>query len=524
MLIVKKLESYTVIYYLPVLALGEFLLVKGFEEIMSSWLWIFHLVFVVQSQTYCIWGRLGETSFINGEYEYESMYNGNPYYIRSGCPETGLVGTLYLLYENARWIISAGLASQGYTRYAVCMGATTNAYPSCSVDWLVLESNSYITDSEIHVQSGSCPKWDCNGITVSGSSSSICDGTFLPVPGVRNAFERSNVYIFFANRIPNWVCTTVLQSDECIITQIEASGNNGWDDLAPSDPIYSPGGDLGDIQCLPFTTLPPTNVPSKSPSQDPSFNPSESPSKYPTSSRFTMFSFTNEPSHNPSDSPSISTGNGRDSASSTTTFPSEPAIDAVVNSTSLNQDQDSVSDLTTSTYDIISTTHHTGGQSDHITIIIVSIAIGFCVFVCIGSLCVLYRKRKRTEHTRNHRQNDTNKIQPALENVMSASVMSTDVQKKHNMAWENSNPLYQDHSHVPNMKHNNHGSEYYRNKYLVEQVHIDKTNPMHGNLMEGNYDTNGMSLPETTKGHKGWIDWNTNTKTITGYEQDPGDV
>ena len=55
---------------------------------------------------------------------------------------------------------------------------------------------------------------------------------------------------------------------------------------------------------------------------------------------------------------------------------------------------------TTPTTDVIFDTHYNG---DDITIMILSISIGFCLFICLGSCCVLYRKLKSEQRSRDNK-------------------------------------------------------------------------------------------------------------------------
>ena len=168
------------------------------------------LVIFVESQTFCVWGRDGANNLINGLFTYYDEYNGAPYYRRTITGNSqlcGLVGTYYLRYKDSNWGISNTLSG---LNYAYCVAASSS-FPSCSGSWLIWENNAWITDSAVSVTAGSCPEWNCNGITVTSSSDSRCNGNYDVVSGTPNAFKKSgsSFWIYYVDFVRYWVCNQI---------------------------------------------------------------------------------------------------------------------------------------------------------------------------------------------------------------------------------------------------------------------------------------------------------------------------
>ena len=274
---------------------------------MSAWhhvlLLISCLIFFGASQTYCIRGRYGTDQFINGEWIYAGSYNygsgSAPYYSKTivGDSPCGYIGTWYLYFDGSKWAVSD--TSGGSSWAAYCSTSNDTNPSACTTDWRIYDSGlpSFVADSTVYIQVDGCSTWNSNGIEVSGSSnSSMCDGTFLPVSGTPNAFQKSGYYIFYLEYAHTWYCSQYLEPNTCPLTTPilgESLEMNPWVDLDPSDAPYDLGDSLGKVNCLPFTTdqptkQPTTEPPTKSPadtahpSKDPTGFPSSAPSLIPT--------------------------------------------------------------------------------------------------------------------------------------------------------------------------------------------------------------------------------------------------
>ena len=213
------------------------------------------------SENICIWGRYGSTNtHINGLYTHNGTYDSAPYYnktIDGDSGTCGIVGDHYLYYDITlnQWRIAQDtLGASSYSAY--CSASTSNTV-SCAVDWFISD-NGFQQDTNVYVINDTCPEWNCNGISVSGSINPNCNGNFDSVEGIKNAFKKqgSNYWIYFVNHAFKWICSNALEPTKCPISYY-ASSTDGWEDLDPSDPILDKG-DIGSIDCLSF----PSNSPS----------------------------------------------------------------------------------------------------------------------------------------------------------------------------------------------------------------------------------------------------------------------
>ena len=233
------------------------------------------LVICSQSQNACIWGRPGINSLINGLYNQTGIYNAAPYYTKSvtgDSEQCGIVGIYNLYYHNNQWKIGPEL---GTSYYAYCTAASSTIV-SCSGSWLISQQGSWVEDPNVYITNNKCPSWDCNGISVSGSTATICNGNFETVEGTQNAYKKigENYWIYFSPNMFSWICSNALEPNSCVSTYLRKS-SEGWEDLTFFDSILNKG-DLGNIDCLPFPTKPPTLSPSVSPTYMPTQIPVKS--------------------------------------------------------------------------------------------------------------------------------------------------------------------------------------------------------------------------------------------------------
>lgn len=243
-------------------------------ETMSSLLLISILLSLLnlsKSQTVCIWGRQGSSTVINGEYNYV----GANYYTKTigwDCDWSQEVTTLYLSYQfNNQWQIQDGAASIQDYPLARCT-SSTKASVKCDSNWSVflgypLMGSGWDNDADVYAVDGNCPEWNCNGINVTRSATSQCNGVYDRVG--RNAYKKrgASQWIYFLDFEQYWVCHMALTPTQCINTVYKSS--KGWEEFDPSDANLNKG-QIGTIQCLPF---PPTGDPTKVPSNNPSISP-----------------------------------------------------------------------------------------------------------------------------------------------------------------------------------------------------------------------------------------------------------
>ena len=221
-----------------------------------------------QSQSICIWGRLGVNTVVNGLYAvsgqyYEKSVNG-PWI---GCIEQGIY---YLYYQSNEWRVGQTLG--GNDHFAYCT-ATSPTSVSCTGNWSIYESSTWVEDPNVYTTNGQCPEWNCNGIAVLGSRSSLCNGNFDTVEGTQNAYQKQGAiyWIYFHPTKYFWVCSHELEPNQCSI-KYEETSSVGWEDFEPSDPIRDKG-DVGNIDCLPFPTKSPTAQPTPEPTKSPTPSP-----------------------------------------------------------------------------------------------------------------------------------------------------------------------------------------------------------------------------------------------------------
>ena len=229
---------------------------------MVSFIIALSLLLLSRAQDVCIWGRLpssGFNSLVNGLYSYMGNYNGSPYYVNTingNSQMCAIVGDHYLYYNigTNRWIIGPTL---GGSMYAYCDAASPST-PSCAQGWEVF-NGAWEIDTNIYVTDNQCPEWNCDGISVSGSTTSACDGYYEAVDGTQNAFKQTGIdrWIYFSPSFFYWVCNTALEPTTCPISY-DSRSEEGWEELDPSESVMK--GDLGNIQCLSSPTYSPTTA------------------------------------------------------------------------------------------------------------------------------------------------------------------------------------------------------------------------------------------------------------------------
>eukprot|EP01084_Bolivina_argentea_P193538 332027_1 len=236
---------------------------------------VLNLIRVLKSQNYCIWGKTGSNSGVNGLYTDDGTYNGQPSYVKTigaGCASP----TLYLWYTGSQWGISD---TKGGTSFN--MLCSQSDLSSCS-------TNTWGSGNEaVYAQSNSCPSWDCTSLTTTTTWAN-CDGPFDTIPGTNNAFQStSNMYWYFVPQIFSWVCNDALEITSCPTSYFAISATAGWNDLQPGSNINfdivdtkaSPTTNPSTINCLGTKTPTQTPVPAPTSSPvSPTNNPAGTPS------------------------------------------------------------------------------------------------------------------------------------------------------------------------------------------------------------------------------------------------------
>ena len=223
------------------------------------------MVVTFDTNEVCIWGRLGGqiNSLLNGIYHYGGIINSAPYYVNTVSGTCGVTSYLYKYVDE--WRIGPTLGGGAFS--ARCYSQFSADIADCIGNWEIYGGQGWEQDTNVFVTMDECPEWNCNGLSVSGSTQSPCNGNFDPVSGKQNAYKKQgkDVWIYFVPFLYGWVCDTDLQEATCPASYLVSA--DGWEDLNPSDPILAKG-DIGNIDCLsspatndPTTANPTTSLP-----------------------------------------------------------------------------------------------------------------------------------------------------------------------------------------------------------------------------------------------------------------------
>eukprot|EP00486_Rosalina_sp_Unknown_P016730 CAMPEP_0201581194 /NCGR_PEP_ID=MMETSP0190_2-20130828/64527_1 /ASSEMBLY_ACC=CAM_ASM_000263 /TAXON_ID=37353 /ORGANISM="Rosalina sp." /LENGTH=473 /DNA_ID=CAMNT_0048018647 /DNA_START=376 /DNA_END=1794 /DNA_ORIENTATION=+ len=297
---------------------------------------------VPSGQGYCIYGRSGENTVINGYWEPTgNEINFQPSYsktIRAGSGSCGVVGTMYLYRLTTEWRI--GPVEGSGSTVATCFRDTDLSYPACnSLGWYV-QGITGVNINDKTVQIGtSCDLTTCDTITTTSTAAVNgngvdCTGPFAKITdGTPNAYKKAGeeLYFYYVPWLDTWVCAATLDNiNTCPASYYDASD-------AGIGPILT-----GSIVSGGITIACDGNA-SPAPSESPTT--SKSPSRSPTRSPQTSG---NKDTPAPTRSPQTSSGNNNDNNNNTPAPTSSPQTSSGNNNNDNNNNNNNTPEPTTS--------------------------------------------------------------------------------------------------------------------------------------------------------------------------------